>query len=310
VHSGGILLAPAERIDLLVRLTDLAGSSLTLWNSAPAPFPGDGNDNAADQPTVPDLANRRPFPHVMRIDIGALGESGADVHASGPDSIWNALTPDMVLNPAAVRLVHDAPLQTTSALPPPRVIENHQHRVIVLSESDPPGHLQLTEFMPDPRGAMQLVLPGDHEPITYAPIGSSFDDTVGITPTVGVWEVWRLMNTTGDTHPIHVHQSTFQPLGAFATSYTPNTYSQATRSTAPGTPLRPIPGVGRIYEPHETTGWKDTIRVNPSEMVSIAVRFDLTGRYVYHCHILEHEDREMMRPVVISAGTMMPGMTM
>lgn len=310
VQSGGILLAPAERIDLLVRLTDLAGASLTLWNSAPAPFPGDGNPNAAQTPMVPDADNRRPYPQVMRIDVVAADDPGGDVHHAGPGWVWDKLSPDAILNRGAVRLVHDEPSRRNPTVPPPRVIEHHQHRVVVLSESAPPGHLQLTEFVPDPRGAMQLVLPGEHEPTAYAPIGSSFDDTVGITPTVGVWEVWRLVNTTGDTHPIHIHQSTFQPLGRFATSYTSGTYDQATRSTAADTPLRPVPGAGRVYERHETTGWKDTIRVDPDQMVSVAIRFDLTGRYVYHCHILEHEDREMMRPVVVSAVPMMPGMSM
>jgi spore coat protein A len=47
-------------------------------------------------------------------------------------------------------------------------------------------------------------------------------------------------------------------------------------------------------------GWKDTVRVNPGEMVVIAARFDgFTGRYMYHCHILEHEDHDMMRPFVV-----------
>jgi Multicopper oxidase len=47
-------------------------------------------------------------------------------------------------------------------------------------------------------------------------------------------------------------------------------------------------------------GWKDTVRVNPGEMVSIVVTFDgFTGRYMYHCHILEHEDHDMMRPFVV-----------
>jgi spore coat protein A len=47
-------------------------------------------------------------------------------------------------------------------------------------------------------------------------------------------------------------------------------------------------------------GWKDTVRVNPAELVTIAVRFDgYTGRYVYHCHVLEHEDMDMMRPVIV-----------
>ena len=56
-------------------------------------------------------------------------------------------------------------------------------------------------------------------------------------------------------------------------------------------------------------GLKDTIRVNPKELVDIAVRFTTyAGRYMYHCHILEHEDRDMMRPFVTMPPELMPFM--
>ena len=55
----------------------------------------------------------------------------------------------------------------------------------------------------------------------------------------------------------------------------------------------------------ETTGWKDVIRVDPGNTVKLAgVRFDVPGRYVYHCHVLEHEDTEMMRPFVVTVMNM------
>ena len=57
-------------------------------------------------------------------------------------------------------------------------------------------------------------------------------------------------------------------------------------------------------------GWKDTVRVNPDEMVTIGATFEgYTGRYMYHCHILEHEDRDMMRPIVIMPAELLPFMT-
>jgi spore coat protein A len=56
-------------------------------------------------------------------------------------------------------------------------------------------------------------------------------------------------------------------------------------------------------------GLKDTVRVNPNEIVEIAVRFNTyAGRYMYHCHILEHEDRDMMRPFVSMPPELMPFM--
>jgi spore coat protein A len=51
------------------------------------------------------------------------------------------------------------------------------------------------------------------------------------------------------------------------------------------------------------------VRVNPNEIVEIAVRFNTyAGRYMYHCHILEHEDRDMMRPFVSMPPELMPFM--
>ena len=58
-------------------------------------------------------------------------------------------------------------------------------------------------------------------------------------------------------------------------------------------------------------GWKDTVRVNPGEMVSIAATFDgFTGRYMYHCHILEHEDHDMMRPFIVMPAAALAAMDM
>jgi Multicopper oxidase len=58
-------------------------------------------------------------------------------------------------------------------------------------------------------------------------------------------------------------------------------------------------------------GLKDTVRVNPNEVVDVVVRFEVfAGRYMYHCHILEHEDRDMMRPFVVMPPELMPFMDM
>ena len=58
-------------------------------------------------------------------------------------------------------------------------------------------------------------------------------------------------------------------------------------------------------------GLEDTVRVNPKEVVDIVVRFEVfSGRYMYHCHILEHEDHDMMRPIVVMPAELMPFMDM
>ncbi len=293
--DAGITLAPAERVDLLVDLRGLAGHHVYVVNSAAAPFSG---DPAPDDLVTPRPGERIPFPQVMRLDV----QTGQQ-HVKG--RVWDDLAAGVVLNPAYRRVVHHA-----SGPDPARPAElvlpgDHEHRLVVLSESDPPGHLQLTELTPDPSGTVEIQLPNDAAPQRYSPKGSSFYDAVGIMPALGKWEVWRFLNTTGDTHPMHIHQSTFQPLGAAGTAYVLDDahglplYDQATHSTSG--PMVPDPtGTARAFEPAEITGWKDTLRVDPGQLVSVAIRFDRVGRYVYHCHIIEHEDHEMMRPFVVT----------
>jgi len=92
------------------------------------------------------------------------------------------------------------------------------------------------------------------------------------TPTVGVTEVWEIHNFTEDAHPVHVHQVQFQVMGR-----------------------KGADGVLRGPEAWET-GFTDTVTAYPGEVTRIKARFDLPGLFTWHCHILEHEDNEMMRP--------------
>jgi bilirubin oxidase len=84
--------------------------------------------------------------------------------------------------------------------------------------------------------------------------------------------VWEIHNFTEDAHPIHVHLVMFQVLN---------------RENEDGQ-VRPP----EAWE----TGWKDTVIAYPDEITRIKAKFDLEGLYVWHCHIVEHEDNEMMRP--------------
>ncbi len=113
---------------------------------------------------------------------------------------------------------------------------------------------------------------------------------------------------------MHIHQSQFQPLNPAGTRLIvtdaggTNLYNPETRTTS--APLVPDPDPNnqpRTFEPSEIHGWNDVIRVDPGNIVEVAVRFDIPGRYVYHCHILEHEDTEMMRPFVVTVTDMSDG---
>lgn len=114
-----------------------------------------------------------------------------------------------------------------------------------------------------------------------------WDEALNEMPKAGSTEVWRISNATPDAHPVHLHLVFFQVLdrqkidgGGFA----------------PGKPDTPRPLVPPVAAPRDDAGWKDTVVVNPGEAPRLAARFDTPGLYVWHCHILEHEDHEMMRP--------------
>jgi spore coat protein A len=111
-------------------------------------------------------------------------------------------------------------------------------------------------------------------------------------PVLGKTEIWNLVNTTDDTHPIHLHLVKFQILDrrrfdAFA-------YVNQDVMRYRGNPVPPDPA---------EAGWKDTVRADPGMITRIIVPFEgYAGRYVWHCHILEHEDNEMMRPFEVVEG--------
>jgi len=111
-------------------------------------------------------------------------------------------------------------------------------------------------------------------------------DPVTENPTLGTTEIWSLINLTDDTHPIHLHQVRFQILDRRA--FDVFTYQNENRLhyTAAAVP----PDANEL-------GWKDTVRADPGMVTRIIIRFEgFAGRFVWHCHVLEHEDFEMMRP--------------
>jgi FtsP/CotA-like multicopper oxidase with cupredoxin domain len=102
-----------------------------------------------------------------------------------------------------------------------------------------------------------------------------WEDAITENPALGATEVWELHNFTEDAHPIHIHEVQFQVVDR-----------------------QPFSGAAQPPEPWET-GFKDTVIAFPGEITRVKALFDLPGLYVWHCHIVEHEDNEMMRPYFI-----------
>jgi spore coat protein A len=110
--------------------------------------------------------------------------------------------------------------------------------------------------------------------------GLKWDDITEY-PVLGTTELWEFVNDSGVMHPMHLHLDFFQILNRQA-------FVEVDGEIVPvGDPIPP--------DPNEA-GWKDTARVNPQEILRVIAQFhDYLGKYPYHCHILEHEDHEMMR---------------
>ena len=105
-------------------------------------------------------------------------------------------------------------------------------------------------------------------------------------PTLDSVEIWSFVNLTDDSHPIHLHLVRFQILDR--RPFDLQVYELTKKIVFTGAPTKLAPN---------ELGWKDTVRVDPMTVTRIIVKFEgFTGRYVWHCHMLEHEDNEMMRP--------------
>jgi bilirubin oxidase len=100
-------------------------------------------------------------------------------------------------------------------------------------------------------------------------------DAITENPALGSTEVWEIYNFTADAHPIHIHEVEFEVVNR-----------------------QPFEGSARAPEVWEG-GFKDTVIAYPEEITRVKAHFDLPGLYVWHCHIVEHEDNEMMRPYFI-----------
>lgn len=114
-------------------------------------------------------------------------------------------------------------------------------------------------------------------------------DPVTEKPHLGATEIWSLMNITGFTHPIHIHLIQFQILDR--RPFDLDLYNENGRIVYTGPATAP--------EPNER-GWKDTVAAPSAQITRIIAKFaPYTGDYVWHCHILEHEDYDMMRPLKV-----------
>jgi spore coat protein A len=290
------VLASAERADLLVDFSDLQPETeLTLLNTAAAPFDGTQfpPERAAE---AADLDGLLPYPDVMRFRV----VPGPSVPRSVPPQLASDFAP-----------------------PTPDDLAGAVHRAVALVEQEldeVPNMLTMRELAAvgdddSTEPLITVVAEGpdgrDRTIARFRTLACHFEDTVTFFPMLGQYEVWRFINLTGDTHPMHIHLNPFQVLARHPITVTvpeggiTDSATAATVRHGRG----PDDELEHVVDANEL-GLKDTVRVNPKEIVEIAVRFETySGRYMYHCHILEHEDRDMMRPIVVMPAQLAPFMS-
>ncbi len=293
-----LVLAGAERADVLIDFSNCAGQSFILYNDAPSPFP-EGTE--ADYHTGPPPPQGAPDSTVgpntrtlMRITITPATYTGPKGNA-----LFELLTSQLALNELGL-LVHDALI----GLPDLPDLPGYTQRTRTLNEGwDPYGRLIQIVGTGTPGGAGGTVY------------GMYYEDALKEEErhAKGQPEVWDIYNTTGDVHPIHFHLVNVQILGRAP-------FAQ----DADGNPLGGVFTPGDFVPPDvNERGYKETVRMNPGEVTRVIMKFDLppdpvvnvlgrnrripvpvsprTGgyEYVWHCHILEHEEHDMMRPLVV-----------
>jgi FtsP/CotA-like multicopper oxidase with cupredoxin domain len=267
-----LLMGPAERADVIVDFSGLAnGTIVQLINTAPdAPFGG-----FPDIPADPGTTGQ-----VMQFVVNTALLQPTDAATTSPLNL--VLPADAPIGPASV---------------PPRSLSlNEMESSQVCVSIDPAGNITTLFTSPpnDPNflaacaaaggvpQAPKAALLGTFDPATATSTPLMFHEPITENPALGSTEEWEINNLTVDAHPIHVHLVKFQVIN---------------RQLLDPLTLLPV-GVPTPALPAEA-GYKDTVIAYPGQVTRIRATFDIAGLYVWHCHIVEHEDNEMMRPFTV-----------
>jgi spore coat protein A len=151
---------------------------------------------------------------------------------------------------------------------------------------------------------LEEVLDQDGEPEMSLIDGLTFHEPVNIQVPAGDIEDWLMINLSADTHPIHLHLPQFEVLSrrSFDVAGYQTALDAERAAGRPNPDPTPFYTGGPLPLLTDDRGFKDTVTANPGVVTRIRSPFDLppgvagTQKYVFHCHILEHEDNDMMRP--------------
>jgi FtsP/CotA-like multicopper oxidase with cupredoxin domain len=254
-HGNWLLMGLAERADVIVDFTHVPVGSYLLGNVGPdEPFGG--------------------------------GVPGVDFDPADPGTTGTVLQFRVVPAVAADPTTPPMHLQLPAIAPLPDAVRT---RSLALIEVATEGTDAEGNEVEGPVEALLGTVDEDGNPVE-----SPWMDAVTENPGVGDTETWALYNTTGDAHPMHVHEVTFEVVNREALAMDGDDV------------LLPVHPTGVVTPPEAwETGFKDTVIAYPGQVTRVKATFAQAGQYVWHCHIVEHEDNEMMRPYRI--GPEQPG---
>jgi FtsP/CotA-like multicopper oxidase with cupredoxin domain len=255
-----LLMGPAERADTIVDFSGLEdGDMVVMFNDAPDAPFGGFPDAPADPATTG---------QVMKFVVNA--------GLANPNGDPSTPAPALVLDPNPGGVAKLGPSEVTQDL----ALLEEESALLCVTVDAATGVIDLVPDSLPPECAGGGVPFGPKEAVLGV-AGSTggqvqlWDDPIAQNPQVNATETWELWNWSADGHPIHLHLVKFEVVNREI-----------------------IGGAVRPPEPWEA-GWKDTVIAYPGEVTRVKAKFDIPGLYVWHCHILSHEDNEMMVPYCV-----------
>ncbi|RPJ38455.1 MAG: bilirubin oxidase, partial [Chloroflexi bacterium] len=213
------------------------------------------------------------------------GVPGQDFPVADPSStgqiiqfrVVPALAPDPTTPPRYLKLPAIPALPAASVTRPLALLEH------------------MSEFFADaPAEAMLGTVEGDPNTGVGTLAHKMWSEPVTENPAVGATEVWEFYNATADAHPMHIHEIVFEVVNR-----------QEIFVDEMGMSAQVVPGSTPVGPEPWERGLKDTVIAYPGQVTRVRATFKVPGQFVWHCHIVEHEDNEMMRPFRI--GPVQPG---
>ncbi len=314
----GLLMGNAERADVIVDFSGLTpGTRVRMINTGPdSPFGG--------FPIGPvDLADPDTSGQVMEFTVVA------EDNANNPVGESFTAPQDLVLTPVEGVDTYPAGIANLNPIPRDQALLEEESLQVCVNVDTATSNIVWDQYAQPSQTNLGTCeqIPGSQPPanwtltsLPFAPKAAVLGINGASGPTVTLWsdpietnplyagntpptETWEFWNWTVDAHPVHVHEVKFKVLNR--QGFDPVTGQLLTD-----------PNTGQVILPRDPeateAGWKDTVLAYPGEVTRIAATFDIQGLYVWHCHIVEHEDNEMMVPYCVgnmdpNAGPVAPG---